>query len=148
MDKAVISDTSCLIALEKIGKLEILKLLFEIVFITEEVQLEFGQSLPAWITVAKNQNIRKYMELRNVLDSGESSSIAFALSLENSLLIIDESKGRKIALDHGLEIVGTLGLLVIAKKRGLLGDLENVVNDLTNKGFRISEKLIKLLLQK
>ena len=46
MDKAIISDTSCLIALERIGKLEVLKLLFENVLITEEVRLEFGLEIP------------------------------------------------------------------------------------------------------
>jgi predicted nucleic acid-binding protein len=50
------------------------------------------------------------------LDSGEASSIAFALSLENSLLIIDEVKGRKVATENGLEIIGTLGLLLLVKK--------------------------------
>ncbi len=146
MDKAIISDTSCLIALERIGKLEVLKLLFERVLITEEVRLEFGQEIPDWIAVVKNQNTAKFFEFQKILDSGEASSIAFALSLENSLLIIDEVKGRKVATENGLEIIGTLGLLLLAKKRGLVEDLEQVLKDLNKNGFRVSKKLIDILL--
>lgn len=146
MDKAIISDTSCLIALERIGKLEVLKLLFERVLITEEVRLEFGQEIPDWIAVVKNQNTAKFFEFQKVLDPGEASSIAFALSLENSLLIIDEVKGRKVATENGLEIIGTLGLLLLAKKRGLVEDLEQVLKDLNKNGFRVSKKLIDILL--
>lgn len=146
MDKAIISDTSCLIALERIGKLEVLKLLFEKVLITEEVRLEFGQEIPDWIVLVKNQNTAKFFELRKVLDSGEASPIAFALGAENSLLIIDEVKGRKIATENGLEIIGTLGLLLLAKKSGLVEDLEQVLKDLNKNGFRVSKKLIDILL--
>lgn len=146
MDKAIISDTSCLIALERIGKLEVLKLLFERVLITEEVRLEFGQEIPDWIAVVKNQNTAKFFEFQKILDSGEASSIAFALSLENSLLIIDEVKGRKVATENGLEIIGTLGLLLLAKKSGLVEDLEQVLKDLNKNGFRVSKKLIDILL--
>jgi predicted nucleic acid-binding protein len=146
MDKAVISDTSCLIALERIGKLEVLKLLFAKVLITEEVRIEFGQAIPDWIVVVKNQNTSKFFELHKVLDSGEASSIAFALGVENSILIIDEVKGRKVAAENGLEIIGTLGLLLLAKKRGLIKDLEQVLKDLNKNGFRVSKKLINFLL--
>ena len=146
MDKAIISDTSCLIALERIGKLEVLKLIFEKVLITEEVLLEFGQEILDWIAVVKNQNTAKFFEFQKILDSGEASSIAFALSLENSLLIIDEVKGRKVATENGLEIIGTLGLLLLAKKSGLVEDLEQVLKDLNKNGFRVSKKLIDILL--
>jgi predicted nucleic acid-binding protein len=146
MDKAIISDTSCLIALERIGKLDVLKLIFEKVLITEEVRLEFGQEIPDWIAVVKNQNTSKFFEFQKVLDSGEASSIAFALGTENSLLIIDEVKGRKIATENGLEIIGTLGLLLLAKKSGLVEDLEQVLKDLNKNGSRVSKKLIDILL--
>jgi predicted nucleic acid-binding protein len=146
MDKAVISDTSCLIALERIGKLEVLKLLFAKVLITEEVRIEFGQAIPDWIVVVKNQNTSKFFELHKVLDSGEASSIAFAFGVENSILIIDEVKGRKVAAENGLEIIGTLGLLLLAKKRGLAEDLEQVLKDLNKNGFRVSKKLIDIFL--
>lgn len=130
MKRAVISDTSCLIALQKVEKLEILSSLFTNVTITEEVYQEFGDTLPSWITIVKNKNESKFIELQKVLDLGESSSIALALSTDNSLLIIDEINGRKIAIKNGVEIIGTLGILILAKNKGLIDNLEKVINDL------------------
>lgn len=146
MNKVVISDTSCLIALQRVKKLEILKLLFKNVIITKEVYQEFGETLPEWISVVKNQNESKFIELKKVLDFGEASSIALALDTGNSLLIIDESKGRKIALKNGLDIIGTLGILTLAKKAGLIDDFEKVLEDLRENGFHISKKLMDILL--
>lgn len=146
MKRAVISDTSCLIALQKVEKLEILSSLFTNVTITEEVYQEFGDTLPSWITIVKNKNESKFIELQKVLDLGESSSIALALSTDNSLLIIDEIKGRKIAIKNGVEIIGTLGILILAKNKGLIDNLEKVIYDLRQNGFHISKKLMDVLL--
>ncbi|GAB2479576.1 DUF3368 domain-containing protein [Algoriphagus taiwanensis] len=146
MKRAVISDTSCLIALQKVEKLEILSSLFTNVTITEEVYQEFGNTLPSWITIVKNKNESKFIELQKVLDLGESSSIALALSTDNSLLIIDEIKGRKIAIKNGVEIIGTLGILILAKNKGLIDNLEKVIYDLRQNGFHISKKLMDILL--
>ncbi|GMQ26263.1 hypothetical protein Aoki45_29450 [Algoriphagus sp. oki45] len=85
MNKAVISDTSCLIALQRVKKLEILKSLFKNVIITKEVYQEFGETLPEWISLVKNQNESKFFELKKILDFGEASSIALALDTGNSL---------------------------------------------------------------
>ena len=47
----IISDTSCLILLHKIGELEILKNMSEKVFLTETIEKEFGKALPSWIRI-------------------------------------------------------------------------------------------------
>ena len=51
MHKPIISDTSCLILLEKIGELELLQKLFGVIVTTQEVADEFGLSLPSWIEI-------------------------------------------------------------------------------------------------
>ena len=51
MHKAIISDTSCLILLDKIGELKILNKLFGIIITTPEVAIEFGQPLPSWVEI-------------------------------------------------------------------------------------------------
>jgi predicted nucleic acid-binding protein len=94
MDKLIISDTSCLIALTKIDKLELLKNLYQEIIITQDVYVEFGGSLPEWILISEVKNKQRQQELENRLDKGEASSIALALEIENSTLIIDEIKGR------------------------------------------------------
>ena len=66
-DQFIISDTSCLIALERIDKLEILKDLFSKVFITNEVAIEFGNTLPQWIVVRTVKNLNKQNELSKLV---------------------------------------------------------------------------------
>ena len=148
MGKLVISDTSCLIALTNIELLTILRDLYKEVLITSEVFEEFGGNLPDWITVVQVSNKDMQIELEKRLDKGEASSIALALDIKNSILIIDEVKGRKIAKSYNLEIIGTLGLLILANKKGLVNDVISVVLKLVNSGFRLSEKLIEALIEK
>lgn len=139
MDKIIISDTSCLIALTRINQLHILKILFDEIFITEEVQDEFGTPLPDWIRTKNLINNAHKLELEKLLDSGEASAIALALEIENSLLIIDELKGRKIASQYDFPIIA-LGILLLAKKENLIVDLNPIIQELSACGFRISKK--------
>lgn len=74
----IISDTSCLIALEKIQKLDLLKELFQEVVVTEKVFEEYGKKLPNWIHVHEPFISDTIDELEKVLDRGEASSIALA----------------------------------------------------------------------
>ena len=53
MDKIIISDTSCLIALSKIEKLDLLKDLYYEIIITKDVQQEFGGLLPDWVLITE-----------------------------------------------------------------------------------------------
>lgn len=146
MNKIIISDTSCLIALSNIGQLSILKDLFKEIIITEEVKDEFGDELPIWIKTQTAKDIGRKKDLEAILDKGEASSIALSLEIENSLLIIDESKGRKIANSLNLQIIGTIGVLILANKKGLIKDLISVILKLVNKGFRLSDSLVSKII--
>jgi predicted nucleic acid-binding protein len=148
MNRAVISDTSCLIALSKIDKLELLKELYQEILITNEVNQEFGGTLPEWILIKEVSNKQKQIELEKQLDLGEASSIALALELESSTLIIDETKGRKIAQSYDLDIIGTIGIIFLAEKRGLIQDVVEVILRLVNQGFRLSDKLIDRIIER
>jgi predicted nucleic acid-binding protein len=148
MDKLIISDTSCLIALTKIDKLELLKNLYQEIIITQDVYVEFGGSLPEWILISEVKNKQRQQELENRLDKGEASSIALALEIENSTLIIDEIKGRKIAQSLNIDIIGTIGVILLAEKRGLIKDGLGIILRLVNKGFRLSDKLIDRIIEK
>jgi len=141
MDKIIISDTSCLIALSNIGMLHILKDLFEEVLITPEVNDEFGNQLPNWIIVSQAKNKLKQTEIENKLDKGEASSIALALEIPNSALIIDEVRGRNIAKNLNIEIIGTIGIIILAGKKGIVNDVISIVLKLVNNGFRLSNEI-------
>lgn len=147
MDKIIISDTSCLIALSNINKLHILRDLYTEVIITKEVAEEYGDQLPDWFLVAEVKNIQTQSDLENRLDKGEAGSIALALEIENSTLIIDEVKGRKIAQSLNIEIVGTIGVILLANKKGLINDVIGTLLTLVNKGFRLSDKLLEKIIE-
>ena len=146
MNIVVISDTSCLIALEKIKQLDLLRKLFQQVVTTQTVQEEFGKELPEWIRIDEIQNTDKILELESVLDKGEASAIALAIETENSQLIIDEKKGRKVAQSLNIEIMGTLQLIQMAKQQGIIESARPLIEDLQQAGFRFSPKIANILL--
>lgn len=144
--KIIISDTSCLIALSRINKLEILQKLFTTIITTPEVKAEFGAPLPAWVTISEVKDLDRKLELETLLDKGEASSIALALEVPQSILIIDEKKGRKIARSLNIQIIGTLKILMLARQKGEIDDLSSVIKELEQKNFRFSRNIIARML--
>ena len=111
MHKIVISDTSCLIILHKIGELDILRKVYASVTTTPEVAVEFGYELPDWIHI-ENVKDKKYQEfLETQIDWGEASAIALAKEMEDPLLLLDDLKARKLATKLNLKFTGTLGVI-------------------------------------
>ncbi|HAA23954.1 MAG TPA: DUF3368 domain-containing protein [Cytophagales bacterium] len=145
MPSVIVSDTSCLILLSKIGELNLLQKVFGKVTITEIVQTEFKDPLPDWITIAQvSSDLHK--GLQYILDPGEASSIELAVELSDSLLIIDESKGRRIARELGVNITGTLGVFLTAKQKGILPAIKPLLDKIDTTNFRLSEELIQRVL--
>lgn len=144
----VISDASCLIALEDIGELRILHGLFSRIVVTDIVREEIQAELPSWIKVSKDYEARELEILKLELDSGEASAIALALKNPGSRIILDERKGRNVAKRLGLKVIGTLGLIVRAKQKGIIPSGKEVLDKLENHGFWLSEHMKKSLLEK
>ncbi len=147
MPEIFISDTSCLIALSNIGRLDILHDVFGEVFITDIVVQEFGYPLPSWLKTIHVNNTNKMHELEKQLDSGEASVIALALEHPDCILIIDEMKGRKIAESNNLKIIGTIGVLILAEKKGVVDNPVEIAERLMQNGFRLSAKIFNKLKQ-
>jgi predicted nucleic acid-binding protein len=146
MQGAIISDTSCLILLENIGELRILNLLFGTILTTSQVSLEFGNPLPVWIKVVDPVNTNYQHAIEVSLDKGEASAIALAVEYEDCLLIIDDLKGRKFAIELGLNITGTLGILVEAKLAGHIPAIKPVLAKIRQTNFRLTRSLQALIL--
>ena len=150
LDKLVISDTSCLIGLTNIGKLHVLNLLYGTVLVTPEVAQEYALTLPKWITIKAVTDSQKTITFNEFIDLGESSAIALATELEDVLVIIDERRARTVALGLGLEITGTLGLLIRAYEQDFIEDIESTIADLRRVHFRLpdnAESLVKSILK-
>ena len=111
MQKVIISDTSCLILLDKIGELNLLNKLFGQIIITQEIADEFKEELPDWFKIEQPTNKTYQKILEASLDKGEASAIAFAIEQTDCLLIIDDFRGRKYAEQLGIKITGTLGII-------------------------------------
>ncbi|MCC7309045.1 MAG: DUF3368 domain-containing protein [Acidobacteria bacterium] len=139
--KVVIADASCLILLTNIDKLDILASLYGEIWITEAVQREYRLPLPPFIVIQNPADLEKLNDLLRSLDPGEASSIALALENPGCRIIIDEKKGRQIALSMGLDLTGTLGVLTEAAKLDLIVADDQLVKQLEILGFRLSAEL-------
>lgn len=139
---AVTSDTSCFILLEKIGELDLLKECFRAVYTAPAVAAEFGVSLPDWVQIREVANKAFLNGLSTLANAGEISVIALAGELPDCLLILDDSKARKVAASLNLRFTGTLGVLVRAKALGKIAALSPIVAKIRQTDFRASESLL------
>ena len=147
MPSVIVSDTSCLILFYKIGEFDLLKKVFGKLHITETVQKEFNQLIPDWIEIVE-PTTNLYQGLSSQLDKGEAIAISLASEHENSLLIIDEIKGRKAAKEMGISVTGSLGVLIAAKKKGHIKAVKPLIEKIQKTNFRISKELIERVLDK
>ncbi len=155
----VVSDSTILIGLAKIGKLDLLKEIFSKIFIPEEVfkeVVERGKGKPgskvikeaAWIEVQPVKDKIQVSFLLGSLEKGEAEVLVLARELEADLILLDEEKARKSAVIAGFEIMGLLGLFILAKNLGLIYEVRPLVDELMIKKFRISDKIIEKTLKK
>lgn len=146
MPELIICDTSCLILFDKLNKLDLLKKLYNKIYITPEIGREFGAVLPKWVKIKQPTNIPLKQTLTQLLGEGEASAIALGFELPESLLVLDDLKARKIAQSLKLKITGSLGILVKAKQQGYITELKQVLKQVQQTDFRISENIIKKIL--
>ncbi len=147
-----VSNTSPLIALKHAGVLEKLSLLFQRIVVPSSVmeelnvkEKEYFQSL-SFLSVEKPCDRRLVTVLETIVDEGEAEAIALALE-KDSLLIIDDLKGRKMARRLGLKNMDTLGLLKLMKLRGILSEVKPTIEKLIASGFYVSDELVNQLLR-
>lgn len=148
MPKTILSDTSCLILLEKIGELELLHEVFGKIIVTEEVAREYLLKLPEWISVQNPTNKHYQQILRVSVDKGEASVIALAVELKDCLLIIDDLKGRNLADELGVKVTGTFGVIIEAKLSGLISSVKPILSKIKQTGFCLSDDLERKVLLK
>ncbi len=159
LNSIVISDSTTLISLINIERFELLFKFSDTIIVTPSVYSEVTvkksakRVLDEYISLSKVvvkevKNSKKVKELLIRLDIGESESIVLAEE-KNLPLIIDEKKGKKIALSFGLDAIGLIGILLVYKKRAYLSNDEivEIVEELREVNFRVSDSLLALLLE-
>ena len=155
----VISDTSPIRGLISIDRIELLHKIFYYVNIPEAVRNELLQINTlkdqitfflnqSWVSIKKITEEKKLEHLLKYLDRGESEAIILAKEIGADLLLIDESKGRKIAKSLNVDTLGLIGVLVIAKRKGFITDVKPHLDLLINKtGFWIGQKFYNEVLK-
>jgi predicted nucleic acid-binding protein len=142
MLKTVIADSSCFIILSNIGELTLLSKVFGQVVTTIEVSEEFGEPLPDWVEIKASSDKYRKQILEMQVDKGEASAIALALEIDGCTLIVDDYKARKIAVSLGIEITGTLGVIIKAKLNGTIPSIKPYLEKIKRTDFRMSEELL------
>ncbi len=152
----VLSDSSTLIHLSMIGRLDLLKEFFSRIVIPPAVWrevVEEGKGRPGaievekarqegWIEIAIPRNESLLRLLRRELDEGEAEVIALALEYQVALVLLDETEARDIAELYALPKTGVVGLLIRAKREGKISSLRVELDRLRHEGgFWIAEEL-------
>lgn len=151
----VVSDTSPITNLIQIGCINLLNVVFGKIIIPQTVYNELCELADQkkvlddqdWISVIAAENRSVITQLEANLDKGEAEAIALAIELQSDFLIIDEIKGRTIAENMGIKIVGLLGTLLKAKELGHLSELKPKLEQLVKLGFRINPRLYEHVLK-
>ena len=139
----VVSDTSPLLYLHRVGQLDLLRRLYGRIFVPEQVGDEIkagGADGPdirslSWI---QPRTIGVPTMLRMVPDLGPGEAGAIALALEtgpHSLLLLDDRLARRIAIRHNVPMTGTAGVLLKAKQMGFISSVRSLIEELIASGF-------------
>jgi len=155
----VVSNTSPLLNLATIGQLNLLKELYGRVILPPAVYheiVEAGAGQPGakevqasdWLEVRPVINQSLVTALQVDVDVGEASAMVLALELTADLLLLDERKGRLVASRLGLKMTGVLGILIEAKRHGLISAVKPILDSLVEQvSFRVSPQLYQEVLQ-
>jgi len=149
----VVSDTSPIRSLEFLDRLEMLPILFGRIFVPPAVTAELARTSDRFRPVdvgrydylqVRAANDRTQVDnLLPALDRGEAEAIVLARELAAKAILIDEADGRRVARQrYGLRVIGTLGILLSAKQRGIVSTVRPLIDQLRGDlGFFISESL-------
>lgn len=147
MHKVVISDTSTLILFQNIDKLILLQQVYKELITTPEVAEEFGEDLPDWIKIQSVSDKKYQYFLETQVDSGEASAIALATEYDNVLLLLDDLKARKLAVQLNFKITGALGVIHKAKQMSIIDKVRPLIEKLLLTDFRIANHIVEEILK-
>ena len=155
MKGEVVADTSPLIALARIGELDLLRRLYGRVAVPPAVkgELAIGSDRPGarvleaalaagWISVRSVSDRVSVRELSMLLDLGEAEAIEVAAQRRAQVLLIDDARGRRTARRRGIPVAGVAGVLLAAKSRGEIAAVGPILRRLSEAGYRLSPRLV------
>ena len=156
----VVADTSVILNLCCVQQDHLLPALFHVVWIPDEVRIEFERlslhqprfhdlRLPVWALIQPAAPISAALAALPNLHAGETAALALALNGHADAVLMDESAGRRAAHLLGLPVIGVLGVLLQARRSGLLPAIKPVLQRLAAEaGFWLSPVLVADVLRK
>ena len=156
--RKVVVNTTPLIALSHVGQLDILKKLYGGIIIPKAVYRELSVKTEStckkavdrsleWIRVENIKNQMAKTMYKTQLHDGEVEVMILSKEIAADVVIIDDSNAKKHAKYLGLPVTGTLGVLIKAKREGLINELKPILYQMTENGIYISQSLIELCLK-
>lgn len=133
-------DSTCLIGLDNIGRLDVAEGLLSPAFLPPEVSKEVDIVIP-WATVVAPSERVLVAALQIMVDAGEAEAIALAVE-KGVRVILDDRKARSVASRLGVPVTGTVGLLLKAKQAGLVTAIKPLLAALAANQFHISQELV------
>lgn len=148
----VVADATPLLHLARIGRLDLIQQTFGDVLLPRSVWSELVDSDPEarGVHALREAGWLRVMDdpppLDLGLDAGETAAIALAELLSADLLLIDERRGRAVAQGRGISIIGTMGIIGLARRRGLLEEARPVLDALREGGFWLADDVAEAFL--
>ncbi len=134
-------DASPLISFHQVGRFDLLRELFFQISVPTEVAQEVAPSLgqlPAWVEV---QSLAIGRSVPGALDVGERAAITLALDIDADFIVLDDLPARRVAANFDMTVVGSLGLLVRAKDRGLVDVVRPIMDEMIAFGLYVTARL-------
>ena len=147
----VVSDTSPLLNLALIDRLDLLEVQFHGVTVPRQVWSELTEGSDGLeplqglrddgvLRIVEVERSDLFVEIVHELDLGETAAICYAVEHDADLVLLDERDGRRVARRHDLDMTGVIGILLRGSKTGEI-DLESELDALREAGFWISDDL-------
>jgi uncharacterized protein len=145
----VVSDTTAITSLLQINQCHLLAQIYGEVVIPAAVRDELlaaHPKLPEFLRIHMVRQITEVQRLHADIDLGEAEAIVLAKELTADFLLVDESEGRRVALREGVNIIGLLGVLVQAKRKGLLTSVRDIITKLESVAeFRVADDVKEII---
>ncbi len=145
----VVSNSSPIISLSSVGRIDLFEKLFSEIQIPTHVYSEikaknkygFIEVDSTFIKVTEIKNKNSSLILETEIDLGEAEAIELSLEIKSDLLILDDRLGLKIAKNLNIESMGTLGILLLAKEKGFIKSSKDLLDEMISKGRWYSPKV-------
>jgi predicted nucleic acid-binding protein len=147
---SVVSNSSPLIALARIQRLDLVPAVLKSALIPPAVAREIAPSIPVlphWLEVRAPTRSVAVLTSRGPLGDGEWEAIALAVEVGASAIVIDDRPARRLAEAAGLNVIGTLGLLMEAKRAGHIRTIRVELDKLLETSFFLSQQLYDQVLR-